>query len=130
MSKTVQFRSVYAKSLSKDSILKLILLKDKQIYHYCIEDNNNNPICKFTFNLEESISKNFLKLIDRVNYIKEASIINFEILNNEFNQINSTLEKMHIDVADEKIKFADSNNYSYFYMIFDFKNIRPLPLSI
>jgi hypothetical protein len=128
--KTIEFVSSYAKNFSPKGYLKLTLLKVENKFHYCISDYSDKSICQFIFKLEELPTKDVFHLINRINYTKEAKIIDFIILDKDFAQLNSTSEEMHKDYSCESISFSDAFHYGILSKIFHSQNIIPLPLSI
>jgi hypothetical protein len=130
IAKTIEFISSYAKQFSSKGYLKLNLLKTDNIFSYCISNHSDKSICKFMFKLESLPNKDTFHLVQRVNYIQEAKEIDFNILNKEFSQLNSTSEQMHKDYSTEPISSSDANHYSILSKIFHNRNIIPLPLSI
>jgi len=128
--KHVEFFSLYAKDFSKyeeKQYLKLDLFKENNNYWYCISNSSGTPLCKFVFKLfpEQSI----FELIKRENYTEKVNLIEFDVLNEHFQNLTNTSEQMHFDIADERIPFLTSCTFGFFPKVFS-TEINSLPLSI
>lgn len=129
LSKYVEFYSDYAKQFNNEienNELILNIFKNKNEYWYCISNNFGRTLSKFVFDLDEP--NDMLVLKRRENYNSKANILDFNKLARDFDRKTNTSYDMHMDIPDDKISYALSNMYSYFYKTFE--DINPLPLFI
>lgn len=126
--KNVEFFSSYANLFSRHKnkqYLNLHLFKDNQDYWYCISNSSGDNICKFIFNNNILLQKDFI-LVQRENYMQDADKIEFSILKDDFNKITNTSEQMHLDIADDEMPYYKSFDFGFLKKMFE--ELPPLPL--